>query len=201
MDGNTMMSPADIAALRGDNDFGGAGGQIWFLLIFVLLGGNGAQNGNNFGAMPNYVTSAEFQSGMNNQSIMSELNQLSLATQNNNYETLQAINQQTMALNQMNNTNQLTAISGFNNIYSQITNQTNTLASKLDQLGFQMQTCCCDIKTQMLQNRLDDSQRENLALRDQISNSDQTKDILSSIGRFVMYAGSGSPAATTGTGN
>lgn len=152
--------------------------------------------------MPNYVTSAEFQSGMNNQTILSELNQLGLATQNNNYETLQAINQQTMALNQMNNTNQLTAISGFNNLSAQITNQTNTLASKLDQLGFQMSNCCCEIKTQMLQNRLDDAQRENLALRDQIGNADQTRDILGSIGRFVMYAGSGSPStASASTGN
>ena len=203
MDGNTMMSPADIAALRGDGDFGGSGGQIWFLLIFVLLGGNGFNAFNGGPAvMPNYVTSAEFQNGMNNQTILSELNQLGLATQNNNYETLQAINQQTMALNQMNNTNQLTAISGFNNLSAQITNQTNTLASKLDQLGYQMQSCCCEIKTQMLQNRLDDAQRENLALRDQISNSDQTRDILGSIGRFVMYAGSGTPTTTSAsTGN
>jgi hypothetical protein len=180
MDGNAM-SPADIAALQG-NDMNG-NSWIWFLLIFVLLGWNG--NAGRAVPQPNAVTSQEFQAGMNNQSIMSELNQIALSSQNNNYETLQAINGQTMAMTQMNNQNQLTFMNGLNGI-----------SSKLDQLGFQMQQCCCEIKTTMLQDRLDAAERENLALKNEISNNTQTRDILNSLGRFVAYAGSGTAAGT-----
>lgn len=183
MDGNSM-SPADIAALQG-NDMNGSS-WIWFLLIFVLLGWNG--NGGRVAPQPNAVTSQEFQAGMNNQSIMSELNQIALSSQNNNYETLQAINGQTMAMTQMNNQNQLTLMNGLNGV-----------SSKLDQLGFQMQQCCCEIKTTMLQDRLDAAERENLALKNEISNNTQTRDILNSLGRFVAYAGSGTAAGAVAT--
>lgn len=182
MEGNSMMSPADIAALQ--NGGMNEGSWIWFLLIFVLLGWGG--NAGRPATAPNVVTSAEFQAGMNNQSVMTELNQLALATQNNNYETLQAINGQTMAITQMNNQNQLNLMSGLSGI-----------SSKLDQLGFQMQSCCCDIKTTMLQDRLDAAERENVILRGQVNNAEQTQTILSNLGRFVAYAGSGS-APTNG---
>jgi len=183
MEGNPMMSPADIAALQGNGMNGG--GWIWFLLIFVLLGWNG-NVGNRGPAPANYVTSQEFQSGMNYQSLQNELNQLGIAVNNNNYETLQAINQQTLALNQMNGQNQLNLMNGFNG-----------LSSKLDQLGFTMQNCCCEVKTMMLQNRLDEAERKNVTLEGQISNYNQTQSILSNLGRFVAYAGSGS-APTNG---
>ena len=185
MDGNSM-SPADIAALQGDNM--NAGGWIWFLLIFVLLGWNGGNRG--YAPQPNVVTSSEFQQGMNYQSLQSELSQLGIAVNDNNYRTLEAINGQTLALTQMNGQNQLNLMNGFNG-----------LSSKLDQLGYQLSSCCCEIKTMMLQNRLDEAERKNVTLENQISNNSHTRDILNSLGRFVAYAGSGSAAGAAVSGS
>lgn len=186
MDGNSM-SPADIAALQGDGM--NNGGWIWFLLIFVLLGWNG--NGNRGVApQPSVVTSSEFQQGMNYQSLQTELSQLGIAVTDNNYRTLEAINGQTLALTQMNGQNQLNLMNSFNG-----------LSSKLDQLGYQLSSCCCEIKTMMLQNRLDEAERKNVALENQISNNNQTRDILNSLGRFVAYAGSGSAAGAAVSGS
>ena len=185
MDGNSM-SPADIAALQGDSM--NNGGWIWFLLIFVLLGWNG--NGNRAVAPQPVVTSSEFQQGMNYQSLQSELSQLGIAVNDNNYRTLEAINGQTLALTQMNGQNQLNMMNGFNN-----------LGNKLDALGAEMRSCCCEIKTMMLQNRLDEAERKNVTLENQISNNSQTRDILNSLGRFVAYAGSGSAAGAAVSGS
>ncbi len=184
MDGGNMMSPADIAALQGNGM--NEGGWIWFLLIFVLLGWNG--NGNRT-PQPNVVTSSEFQQGMNYQSLQTELSQLGIAVNDNNYRTLEAINGQTLALTQMNGQNQVNMMNGFNG-----------LGSKLDQLGYQMSSCCCEIKTMMLQNRLDEAERKNVVLENQIANASQTQTILGNLGRFVAYAGSGSAAGAAVTG-
>lgn len=158
-------------------------------MIFVLLGWNG--NGNRgYGPQPSLVTSSEFQQGMNYQSLQTELSQLGIAVNDNNYRTLEAINGQTLALTQMNGQNQLNLMNGFNG-----------LSSKLDQLGYQLSSCCCEIKTMMLQNRLDEAERKNVTLENQISNNSQTRDILNSLGRFVAYAGSGSAAGAAVSGS
>lgn len=185
MDGTSMMSPADIAALQNNSGMNGAG-WIWFLLIFVLLGWNG--NGNKQTATQQYVTSSEFQQGMNYQSLQNELSQLGIAVNDNNARTLEAVNGQTLALTQMNGQNQINMMSGFNNV-----------GSKLDQLGFQMSSCCCEIKTMLLQNRLDEAERKNVVLEGQIANNTQTQTILNALGRFVAYAGSGSASGAAVT--
>ena len=86
---------------------------------------------------------------------------------------------------QQNNTNLINAIQGF-----------NTLGQKLDQLGYHMDQCCCEIKTQMLQNRLDDAQAALVAAQGNISNANQSQYILSQLGRFVAWTPSGTQAAT-----
>jgi hypothetical protein len=181
MDGNTM-SPADIAALQG-NDMNG-NSWIWFLLVFVLLGWNGNGGNRQPVATQQYVTSSEFQQGMNYQSLQNELSQLGIAVNDNNSRTLQAVNDQTLALTQMNGQNNINMMNGF-----------NTIGSKLDALGDQMRSCCCEIKTMMLQNRLDEAERKNVVLEGQIANNNQTQAILNALGRFVAYAGSGSASA------
>lgn len=91
-----------------------------------------------------------------------------------------------------NNTNLINAIQGFNNIGQQIMNQTNVLGSKLDQLGFQMESCCCSIKTLIKDNQIADltnqlNQANNVAV-----NSAQSQYLLSQMGKWVANA----PAAT-----
>ena len=85
---------------------------------------------------------------------------------------------------QQNNANLINAIQGFNSLQQQI----GALSAHLD-------TCCCDIKTQMLQDKLDSANAKIVAQQNEISNQQQTQTILNTLGRFVAWAGSGSQAA------
>ena len=59
-----------------------------------------------------------------------------------------------------------------------------------------MNECCCSIKTQMLQDRLDDTQRQLAVAQDNISNYNQSQYLLGQLGRFVAWTPSGTQAAT-----
>lgn len=191
MDSNGL-SAGDLALLQNGNV--NEGSWIWFLLIFVLLGWGGAGGR---GATPsNGVTESQLTSGFNNQAVQAQMNNLALATQQNNYETAQLINNQTTAMMSQNNTNLINAIQGFNQVTTSIMGQTNALSSKIDQIGYQMENCCCSIKTQMLNDRLADRDRELSVAQNALNNANQTQTILSNLGRFVAWEGSGTAASS-----
>lgn len=173
---------------------------LWFFALILIAGGNGLGGlfGNNRPVGPAPATIEDVNNAINNQSIQNQLAALGVETANNNYETARLIQQQSSDMMQQNNTNLINAIQGFNNLGLQLQNQTNQLSSKLDQLGFNMEQCCCSIKTQMLTDRLADKTAEALALQNKLDNRDQTASILNALGRFVPWAGSGSltPTAT-----
>lgn len=169
-----------------------SGGFMWLVLIFVLLFGMGGVGGNN-AAMANYATQADINNAINSQTNALNQQQILLSSANNNYETAQLINGLGMTSMNQNNTNLVNAIQGFNTLSAQITNQTNVLSSKLDNLGYQMSQCCCDIKTQMLQDRLADKTADLVAAQGVINNSQQSQYLLGQMGKWVANA----PAATT----
>lgn len=169
------------------------GGALWiFALLILLFGGN---FGGMRGGAPDVATAEQMNQGFTNQ----QLQQIALSSANNNYETAQLINAQTNAMMQQNNTNMVNAIQGFNQINLSIQNQTNVLAGQIQALQAKMDSCCCEIKTQMLQNRLDDAQAQKVALEGQISNYNQSQYILGQMGRWVGWTPSGTQAATAGT--
>ena len=47
----------------------------------------------------------------------------------------------------------------------------------------------------MLQDKLDEAERRNVVLQNSLDNANQSQYILSQLGRFVAWAGTGSPAA------
>ena len=192
------LTTGDLALMRDSNDLGG-NSYIWiFALLILLFGGN---FGMGRGPMPmaNYATQQDVTNGLNSQTTQLQLQQISAATANNNYETARLIQQQTSDMMQQNNTNLINAIQGFNQVNLNLQNQTNILSAQVQALGAQMNECCCSIKTMMLENRLQDTQIQNASLRNDISNLQQSQYLLSQMGRFVAWAGSGSQAATTGT--
>ena len=136
------------------------------------------------GRGPEYATADQVNQGFNNQNMQ----QILLSSANNNYETAQLINAQTNALMQQNNTNLINAIQGFNAVNISLQN----LQAKMD-------SCCCEIKTQILQNRYEDERAKNVALQGEISNFQQSQYILGQMGRWVAWVGSGSQT-TTGAG-
>ena len=162
-----------------------------FLIIAILFGGGNFFGGNR-GPMPNFATTQDVNDAVNNQATQSGLRDVLLSSANNNYETARLIEGQTNALMNQNNTNLINAIQGFNTLGLQITNQTNVLSSKLDQLGFQMENCCCSIKTLIKDNQIADltnqlNQANNVAV-----NSAQSQYLLSQMGKWVANA----PATT-----
>lgn len=152
--------------------FGGGNAFIWIFGLLILLGlfnGGFGFGGNGDVATKDYVSGA-----IANQTTQSGIQDILLSSANNNYETAQLINAQTTQLMSQNNANLINAIQGF-----------NQLGSKMDALGYQLQSCCCDIKTQMLQQRLEDAQAALVTANGVISNANQSQYLLSMLGSYT----------------
>mgnify|MGYP007122060184 CR=1 FL=1 len=159
-----------------------------FLIIAILFGGGGFFGGGARGPMPNFATVQDVNQAVDNQATQSGLRDILLSSANNNYETARLVESQTTQLINQNNTNLINAIQGFNTLGVQIMNQTNVLGSKLDQLGFQMENCCCSIKTLIKDNQIADltnqlNQANNIAV-----NSAQSQYLLGQMGKWVANA-------------
>lgn len=194
MDG---LSNSDVALLADKNNggfFGGDGMAFWIFALLLL--NNGGFGG--YGGRGGYVTPSELYDSQNQQTNAMELNGIAVEVANNKYETANLINAQTNQMLQQNNTNLINAIQGFNQVNQTIQNQTNVLSQQIQQLSAQMNSCCCEIKTQMLQDRLSDTQAKLVTAQNAIDNANQSQYILSQLGRFVAWSPSGSQAATAG---
>ena len=167
---DTNFSLSDIKAALGDDEMGG-NGFLWLILLFLFFGaGNGAWGGGN----ANYVTAADLSSALGAQTSALNQQQILLSSANNNYETARQID--TLGVN---------AIQGFNQITQAITQGFAAQGAAIAQLGYQMDQCCCSIKTQMLQDRLADSQFALNAARNEISNANQTQYLLGQLGKYT----------------
>jgi len=165
---------------RNRGDFMNDGLGIFF--IFALLMMNNGWNG--FGGRgPVGVSEGDL---VASQAAQLQMSNLLSGQQSNLFEIANMFSQQNLSMMQQNNTNLINAIQGFNNVQQQVSNQTNVLSQQIQQLSAQMNSCCCEIKTQMFQPRLD--------------NANQSQYILGQLGRFVAWAGSGSQAAATAAG-
>lgn len=92
------LTTGDLALMRDNDGFGGNSFFWVFALLILMYGGNGFGGFGGFGGgrdpMPfpnNYVTQAELTSGLNNQTVQSQLQQIALSSANNNYETARLI--------------------------------------------------------------------------------------------------------------
>jgi hypothetical protein len=187
------LSTGDLALMRDNDGFGGGNGFFWvFALLILMFGGNGFGFG---GGRPDMATADQVNQGFTNQN----LQQIALSSANNNYETAQLINGLGNTLQQQNNSNLINAIQGFNALGLQITNQTNVITQQLMNLQSKMDSCCCEIKTQMLQNRYEDARARNVSLENEISNFQQSQYILGQMGRWVAWVGNGSQTAAATT--
>ena len=124
---------------------------------------------------------------VDNQATQASIQSVLLSSANNNYETARLVENQTTQLMNQNNTNLINAIQGFNNIGQQIMNQTNVLGSKLDQLGFQMDQCCCSIKTLIKDNQIADLTNQLNNANNAAINSAQSQYLLSQLGKWTPY--------------
>lgn len=162
---------------NGGSSFFGSDWLGAFLIIAILFGG-GLGWGGNRGPAP--ATQEYVQSAINDSAIQGGIRDVLLSSANNNYETAQLIGAQTRDLMSMNYTNQINVVQGFNEIQRSIS-----------QLGYQMDQCCCSIKTQMLQDKYDETLRELAKAQTDASNAAQSAYLLSVMGKWVA-----NPAAT-----
>lgn len=134
-----------------------------FLIIAVLFGGGGF-----------FGRGESTQEAINAQTTQMGLRDVLLSSANNNYETARLISSQTSDLMSLNYTNQINVVQGFNAIQQAIAN-----------LGSHMDSCCCSIKTQMLQDKYDETLRELAKAQNEASNAAQSAYLLSVMGKWV----------------
>lgn len=163
--------------MNDDMNFGGS--WVFAFLIIALIFGGGGMFGYNGGA--NDALSNQIATGFNNQ----QLNSIALSSANNNYETARLISDQSMLILNQNNTNLVNAIQGFNAVNQNISTQGSAIQQAIADLGYRLDKCCCDIKTQMLQDRLADANATIVSQNGIISNASQTEFLLSQLGKFV----------------
>lgn len=160
----------------GDNAFMGGEWIFAFLIIAVLFGGGGFGFGGG-----NALTVADINASNNAQTSL--LNQQSILTSsmNNNYETSRLISDQTATYLAQSNTNLVNAIQGFNAVNQNISQGFAQTAQAIADLGYRMETCCCSIKTQMLQDRLQDTQFALQNANDIANNASQSMYLISQL--------------------
>ena len=164
----------------GDSTF--SGGWIFaFLIIAVIFGWGNGMGGNNAA----YATMADVNSAINNQTTQNALGQIALSSQNNNYETAQLISNQNMAMMNQQNSNLVNAIQGFNQISSAVQGGFSNISAQIAQLGYQMDRCCCDLKTQALELRLADKDAELVASKNANAIFAQNQYLLSQLGTYT----------------
>ena len=184
MDG---LSNSDVALLSRDGDgFGGMNAGFWIFALLLLANGGFGGGWGGYGTRSDVVTQSDLAASQNAQTQQLQLNNLTEQVANNKFDFAQIVNQQTSDIMAQNNTNLINAIQGFNNLGAQIS-----------ALSSQLSTCCCEIKTQMLQDRLADANAKIVAQQNEINNAQQSQYILGQLGRFVAWTPSGTQAATT----
>lgn len=171
------MSPADYAAINGNNNgWGGFGGDgAWWIIILLLLAGNGGWGGGfGFGGgyeMPyfyNAQTQADVNRGFDNQGILSSLNAIASAVNGGFSDAAVSQCNQTTTLLQTLNANQ------------------NATTAAMNSLAMGLQNCCCDnragladLKYTVATENCADRQALNEGIRDVIaSNTANTQAIL-----------------------
>ena len=148
--------------------FGGGGWLFAFVILILLLGGGSFGGGD---------VDAKINAAINNQTTQNGIRDILLSSANNNYETAMQIAGQNLLNEQQRSADQINIIQGF-----------NQLSSALAGISNQLSSCCCDIKTTLLQSRYDDALRElNKAQAREIA-QDQTQYLLSVMGKWVANA-------------
>lgn len=169
-----------------DNGTFGEGSWIFGLIVLLgLFGGFGGGFGGNNAAMAGLATTAEVQNSINSAFASQNAQNILLSSANNNYETAQLLNNQNMAMMNQQNSNLLAAINGFNATNQAIAAGFSNVNAQIADLGYRMDRCCCDIKTQMLEQRLQDTQASLLASQTNNAINAQSQYLLSQLGTYT----------------
>ena len=166
-----------VMPVGGMDGFGGGNAFIWIFGLLILLGMFNGGFGFGGGRGPAPATQEYVQTAIDTQGINAQLQQIALSSANNNYETAQLISNQTRDYLQSNYTNQINVVQGFNQLQQQIAN-----------LGARLDTCCCEIKTTLLQDKYDAAARDLAKSQNEAVNAAQSQYLLGVMGKWVANA-------------
>lgn len=82
------------------------------------------------------------------------------------------------------NQTQMAMMNGFNGVNSSLCQGFGGVQESINNLSHQMEQCCCNLKTQMMQDKYDALKTQYDQSLQAISNSVQTQNILSQLGRY-----------------
>ena len=136
------------------------GGGLWIfglILLFMIFGGNGFGFGGNGNVD---ALNADMQRGFDTQNLQAQTRDILNAVTNGTAQTI--------AASTANATNAINAIKDGN---ASLIREFGNVETALTALGGNMQTCCCDIKQQIMQNNYDG------AMRDAATNANFTAQI------------------------
>lgn len=149
---------------------GGGGGWliVFVILILVFCGGNF------FGGGRTENVESIVQNAINAQSTQAGLRDILLSSANNNYEVAMQIAGQNLLNAQQHSADQINVLQGF-----------NAISQALAGISSQLSSCCCDIKSTLLQSKYDDTVRELAKVETENAVKAQTEYLLSVMGRWV----------------
>lgn len=167
------MSLSDIAAVTGGkNDGFLEGNGIIILILFFLIFGFGG-GWMNHGGNGEYATQADIQRGFDYSNVASKLDGITNGLCNAGYENAQLANQTNMNM-----------LNGFAGVNQTLNSGFDAVNQNINDLSYQMQQCCCSLKTQMLQDKYDDVRNQLNMAQIAGSNAAQTQNILNTLGRY-----------------
>ena len=143
-----------------DGGFGGSSALIWIFALLILAGG-GFGGGFGWGGNGNTnALNADMQRGFDAQNTMAQTRDILSSVTNGT--------SQTIAASTANATNAINAIKDGN---ASLIREFGMVENALTNLAGQMQSCCCDVKTQVMQSDY------NGAMRDAATNANFTAQI------------------------
>ena len=142
-----------------------------FLIIALMFGGNGG-----FGWGGGGVDAA-VNAAINNQTTQTGIRDVLLSSANNNYETAALISGQNLLNAQQRSADQINVIQGFNAIQQSLSN-----------ISTQLGSCCCEIKSTLLQDKYDSALRELAKAQTEAATKAQSEYLLSVMGKWVANA-------------
>ena len=155
------MDTTGITPVMPVDGMGSGGSFVWIFALIILVsmfgGGNLFGGNNNTNAL-----SADMQRGFDNQNTMAQTRDILSAVTNGTSQTISASTQ-----------NAANAINAIKDGNAALIREFGTVETALTSLAGQMQNCCCDVKTQVMQSDY------NGAMRDAATNANFTAQIQS----------------------
>ena len=148
--GENGLSASDVALMNRDGGFGeGWGGMIWLFAILALMGGGGFGGWGNGNGNANAIQ-ADVNRGFDNQNLQAQTRDIMGAVTSGTAQSVAATNQtfhDTLGIIQ--------------NRYDELARDIAGLAVGQANMLANQNECCCNIRTQLMQNNYDAAMRDN----------------------------------------